>query len=297
MYLKKKKRRNGDIYLTIVEKYYAPNVGARERTIEKIGRLSELKEKYDDPIAHYTAYAKKLTEEAKKRNFSTVTIDLTAELETGTDDTRNVGYGILKMLLLELHLENFWTAKIHNADVRRNTETLFRTLIYNHILCLEYESNPFDNKEFFFEPIDEISQIGIIESLDIIDIYYKELQIWIKNHTVKTCDIDIRPIIDDAKQISKQIPELYSSQRSHAYYIVCFTSLVLLSLLDERLNHKFDTGTIIDSLKKYNCTHLETNRWQFTYYDEVLDAIAKCMDIQLDKKYMTREEIQRLLRY
>lgn len=62
MYLKKQKRANGDIYLSIMEKYYVPNVGVRERTYEPIGLLSELRDTYEDPIAHFDQYAKDLTE-------------------------------------------------------------------------------------------------------------------------------------------------------------------------------------------------------------------------------------------
>lgn len=53
MYLKRQKRANGDIYLAIMEKYHVPKVGARERTVEGIGLLSELRNTIDDPIAFY----------------------------------------------------------------------------------------------------------------------------------------------------------------------------------------------------------------------------------------------------
>ena len=58
MYLNKLKKPNGDIYLSIREKYHVPKVGSRERTIKSIGYVSELRKKYDDPIAHFTRYAK-----------------------------------------------------------------------------------------------------------------------------------------------------------------------------------------------------------------------------------------------
>ncbi len=96
MYLNKLKKPNGDIYLSIREKYHVPKVGSRERTVESIGYLSELKKTYDDPIAHFTDYAKKLTEEAKKEKNKTISIDTTETLEPGTNDSRNVGYGVLK---------------------------------------------------------------------------------------------------------------------------------------------------------------------------------------------------------
>ena len=54
MYLNKQKKPNGDIYLSIREKYHVPKVGARERTIESIGYLSELQKTIDDPIDFYS---------------------------------------------------------------------------------------------------------------------------------------------------------------------------------------------------------------------------------------------------
>ena len=65
MYLNKQKKSDGDIYLSIREKYHVPKIGARERVIEPIGNLSVLKEQYDDPIAFFTQRAKDLTEEKK----------------------------------------------------------------------------------------------------------------------------------------------------------------------------------------------------------------------------------------
>ena len=40
MYLKQQKRANGDIYLSIMEKYYVPKIGAREKTVESLGCIS-----------------------------------------------------------------------------------------------------------------------------------------------------------------------------------------------------------------------------------------------------------------
>ena len=53
MYLYKQKKANGDYYLAIKEKYYIPGVGSRDKTIEKIVYLNELKKTIEDPIAYY----------------------------------------------------------------------------------------------------------------------------------------------------------------------------------------------------------------------------------------------------
>ena len=83
MYLNKLKKPNGDIYLSIREKYHVPKVGSRERTIESIGYVSELRKKYDDPIAYFTMYAKELTEKANAEKTEDITIDLKSTMDVG----------------------------------------------------------------------------------------------------------------------------------------------------------------------------------------------------------------------
>ena len=60
---------------------------------------------------------------------------------------------------------------------------------------------------------------------------------------------------------------------------------------------EYSARQILKSLRSYDCMHLNANAWQFTYYDEVLEAWGKAFGIPLDKKYRTQQEFQRLLRY
>ena len=82
-----------------------------------------------------------------------------------------------------------------------------------------------------------------------------------------------------------------------AHFTTCFTSLVLIRLLQAKLGNKYPVGKIIKSLKKYCCVSLNTNTYQFTYFDSILDVCGKVFDMELDIKYRTRQQIQRLLRY
>lgn len=82
-----------------------------------------------------------------------------------------------------------------------------------------------------------------------------------------------------------------------AHFTTCFTALVLIRLLQTRLENKYAVGRIIDSLKKYNCIALDKSTYQFTYYDEILSSCAKTFNMELDNKYRCRQQIQRLLRY
>ena len=191
MYLKQQKRPNGDIYLSIMEKYYVPKVGARERTIEGIGCVSILKDKYDDPIAHFTQYANELTEKANADKKRTITISLDEELEIGTNDTRNVGYGIIKALYKELELDRFWNWKTRGKRTKFSTDQIFRLLTFSRALNPGSKKYTLDKKDFFFEPFDGFSLDDIYHALDIIAENQEELQKWIFERSQKLCERDI----------------------------------------------------------------------------------------------------------
>ncbi|SES93790.1 hypothetical protein SAMN03080614_10221, partial [Anaerobranca gottschalkii DSM 13577] len=59
MFLKKDKRPNGRIYLSIVESYRDPQTKKpKQRKVKSLGFLDELEKEYDDPIAHFSLVAK-----------------------------------------------------------------------------------------------------------------------------------------------------------------------------------------------------------------------------------------------
>lgn len=82
-----------------------------------------------------------------------------------------------------------------------------------------------------------------------------------------------------------------------AHFITCFTSLVLIRLLQAKLNNKYPVGKIIESLKKYSCVLLDTNTYKFIHFDDILNSCEKAFDIELSNRYRTRQQIQRLLKY
>ena len=136
MYLHKSKKPNGDIYLTIKEKYHVPKVGAREKTVESIGYVSALKEKYDDPIAFFTQKAMEMTAKKKKEKAVSITIDTCEKMKSDTDDIRNVGYGILKQIYKDLEIDKFWNWKTRNLSVEFSVDQIFRLLVFPASLLL-----------------------------------------------------------------------------------------------------------------------------------------------------------------
>ena len=191
MYLNKLKKPNGDIYLSIREKYHVPGKGSRERTVESIGYLSKLKETIKDPIAHYEKYAKQLTEERNLEKHQVIKIDRSEKLEIGTNDTRNVGYGIIKALYKKLELDKFWNWKTRGKKTKFSTDQIFRLLTFSRALNPGSKKYTLENKDFFFEPFDGFSLDDIYHSLDIIAENQNGLQQWIYEHSKKICDRDM----------------------------------------------------------------------------------------------------------
>ena len=49
---------NGKIYLSFVQGYRDENGKVKQKTIQKIGYLDDLKNQYDDPVTHFKQIAK-----------------------------------------------------------------------------------------------------------------------------------------------------------------------------------------------------------------------------------------------
>ena len=97
---------NGKIYLSFVQGYRDENGKVKQKTIEKIGYLEDLKKLYDDPIKHFKEIAKKRTNEQITelviKNLNTQTLNIEE------DTQKNLGYVIIKKLYQELGIKNFF---------------------------------------------------------------------------------------------------------------------------------------------------------------------------------------------
>ena len=191
MYLNKLKKPNGDIYLSIREKYHIPKVGSRERTVESIGYLSKLKETMEDPIAYYTQYAKELTEKANAEKSVSISIDMKSTMDVGTNDVRNVGYGILKNIYKELEIDKFWNWKTRGRKMKFSTDQIMKLLTFSRALNPGSKRYTLNSKDFFFEPFDDCSLDDIYHGLDIIAENKDELQKWVYDHSQKIHERDM----------------------------------------------------------------------------------------------------------
>lgn len=82
-----------------------------------------------------------------------------------------------------------------------------------------------------------------------------------------------------------------------AHFTICFTALVLIRLIQSKLDNKYPIGQILESLRKYCCVPLNANIYQLTYYDKILESCSKSLSMEMNHKHRTRQQLQRLLRY
>lgn len=152
---------------------------------------------------------------------------------------------------------------------------------------------------------------GVVLSLDMEKILEEEKYdgyYSIVTSELKMSDHELRNIyrglarIEDAFKVSKTEFEarpvyVWTTEHIDAHFATCFTALVLMRLLEEKLDHRFPVGMIIESLRSYGCVRLDASTYQVVRYDKVLDACAKAFDKKLNRKFLSRQEVQRLLRY
>ena len=75
MYIRKQKRKDGRVYLSVVEAYRTPEGKARSRHVRSLGYLDELEREYDDPIARFQAEVD-AENEAARAESAPVTVTL-----------------------------------------------------------------------------------------------------------------------------------------------------------------------------------------------------------------------------
>lgn len=125
---------------------------------------------------------------------------------------------------------------------------------------------------------------------------------------LKMSDTEIRNIyrglirIEDTFKVTKSELDtrpihVRTNEHIEGHFTTCYAAIVMIRLLENRLDNKYSTAKVLESLKKYQCAHIDANHYQFFYYDEILEDIGKSLEIDLSKKYKTANEIRRLLKY
>lgn len=106
--------------------------------------------------------------------------------------------------------------------------------------------------------------------------------------------------IEESFKITKSELEarpVYVWTREHieAHFLTCFVALTISRILEMKLEHKYSTAKIIESLSRSECSLLQQNYYLFDYYDEVLKDIGKISGIDFSKRIRSLGEIKQEL--
>lgn len=90
---------------------------------------------------------------------------------------------------------------------------------------------------------------------------------------------------------------VYLSTETHirAHFLICFVSLLLMRLLEFRLNWRHSASVLQEALVSACGTSFEDNLYIFDYYDEVLEEVGKNLGLDFSRKYMTTRDIRSFL--
>ena len=122
--------------------------------------------------------------------------------------------------------------------------------------------------------------------------------------------------IEETFKISKsdfKTRPIYVSLEAHieAHFLTCFVALLLMRILELRMNkaelpavegrpkkdnsRMFSVFELIDSLRKYTCSHIGENVYNFHYSDDVIHSLEKVFHMDLNKRFRKRGDIRKFI--
>lgn len=152
MYLKKDKRPNGRIYLSIVKSFRDPvTKKGKQKAVKGIGFYDELIGEYDDPIEHFTTMAKQMTEEEMTDRQIEMTFNLDESLDAQTNDLKNIGFLALSKIYHELGIHTFFIHRERGLKAKLPLNNIMKLLVYERILNPCSKRAAYENKQHYFE--------------------------------------------------------------------------------------------------------------------------------------------------
>lgn len=172
----KKSFSNKRTYLSFVQGYRDENGKVKQKTIEKIGYLDDLKEHYDDPISYFKEIAmQKSKEEINEliiKNIKTKIID-------DNSKSKNLGYVALKKIYQELGITDILDVQQKNSKIQYSLDDILSMLVYMRVLKPGSKKNNYENLDMLFENYD-FSLDDIYRSLTFLNPLKEKIQkaIW-----------------------------------------------------------------------------------------------------------------------
>ena len=82
-----------------------------------------------------------------------------------------------------------------------------------------------------------------------------------------------------------------------AHFLICFISLVIIRILQNEINNRYTIKKLLEKMRNFKCTHETSNLYKFIGYKPEIQYLNRKLDLNMDKKYDTRENIKKILKY
>jgi len=180
MFLRKLRDKKSDrIYLSIVHGYRDKVTRKpRTRTIETLGYLDDLKEKYDDPIAFFSAKIKKMNEQHALEKADLIFRFRNDErIERDITHRKNFGYAALSKIYHDLGIHTFLMNRQRHSHEQYDANSIMKLLVFGRLLYPASKKGTYENKEIFFEKTN-FSLDDVYRCLSLLTKHKDALQLW-----------------------------------------------------------------------------------------------------------------------
>ena len=120
----------------------------------------------------------------------------------------------------------------------------------------------------------------------------------------KLSDIEIRNIyrglskIEETFKVTKSSLEarpVWVSRADHieSHFLTCFISLIIIRLLEIKLDNKYSFKKIIQTIRNYTSNHIEHDVYLQSFRNDVIKDIENVFSVDLSKKYLTLSQIKK----
>ena len=179
MYLRKNKRKDGRIHLSIVRGYRDSKGKSKARTVKTLGYLDVLEKEFNNPIAHFQKVVEEMNLEEQDINLK---INKSTELDKNISTLQNFGYVALSRVYHELELDKFIINKFKSRDFSEfKMNNIIKLLVFARPLYPDSKKSTYENRNIFFENTD-FSLQEVYNALTYIEPYKDELQKYIYDH-------------------------------------------------------------------------------------------------------------------
>lgn len=106
--------------------------------------------------------------------------------------------------------------------------------------------------------------------------------------------------IEDCFKITKSdinTRPVHVSRDDHieAHFLTCFIALIIIRLIQKRLDNGFPIGQILDALRNISCSLESENLYLFDFRSELTDALGNAYSLDFTKERLSRSEIKNYL--